>query len=67
MVVDVGHGKASCCAVWEGEERPGAILQDPLDCTAAFVANMVDTVVTQCEEEEMRAVLRERVVVTGMY
>ena len=64
VVVDVGHGVATCCAVWEGEERPGSIAQDPLKCTAFVLAEMVNSVLASCTEE-MRSVLRERVVLTG--
>ena len=64
VVVDVGHGIATCCVVWEGEERPGATSRDPLECTAPVVAEMVHSLLAQCGED-MRTVLRGRVVVTG--
>ena len=65
VVVDVGHGVATCCAVWEGEECPGSSSCDPLECTASAVAKMVQSVLLTSRTEEMRVVLRERVVVTG--
>ena len=64
VVVDVGHGVATCCVVWEGEETPRIASRDPLDCTAAVVAQMVHSLVAQCSDER-KTVLRERVVVTG--
>ena len=64
VVVDVGHGVATCCVVWEGEERPGPTSADPLTCSAPVVAQMVHSLVAQCSQD-MRDVIRERVVVTG--
>jgi hypothetical protein len=64
VVVDVGHGVATCCVVWEGEERPGATSTDPLTCSAPVVAQMVHSLVLQCSED-VRSVVREKVVVTG--
>ena len=64
MVVDVGHGVATCCVVWEGEERHDPTSADPLTCSAPVVAQMIHSLVTQCSEET-KAVIREKVVVTG--
>ena len=64
VVVDVGHGVMTCVAVWEGEECPTPLSCDPLECTAAKVAELVHSVVTKCSEET-QPILRERVVVTG--
>ena len=64
VVVDVGHGVATCCAVWEGEECPGSTSCDPLECTAPTAAKMVHALLAACSKET-RAVLQERVVVTG--
>ena len=64
VVVDVGHGVATCCVVWEGEERPGATSTGPLTCSAPVVAQMVHSLVLQCSED-VRSVVREKVVVTG--
>lgn len=64
VVVDVGHGVATCCVVWEGEERPGPTSADPLTCSAPVVAQMVHSLVAQCSQD-MRDVIRERIVVTG--
>ena len=60
----MGHGVATCCVVWEGEERPGATSTDPLTCSAPVVTQMVHSLVLQCSED-VRNVVREKVVVTG--
>lgn len=70
VVVDVGHGVATCCVVWEGEEWeggecPGSLSCDPLECTAPAVAKMVHSLLQTSCTAEMRAVLQERVVLTG--
>ena len=64
VVVDVGHGVATCCVVWEGEEWPGSCSCDPLDCTASVLAKMVHSQLASCTDE-MRTLLMERVVVSG--
>ena len=64
VVVDVGHGVATCCVVWEGDEWPGSCSCDPLDCTASVLAKMVHSQLALCTDE-MRAIVMERVVVSG--
>ena len=64
IVIDVGHGIATCVAVWNGKEYPGSKSCDPLECTAAVVAQMVHSVVSSCSKT-FQPFLRERVVVTG--
>lgn len=72
VVVDVGHGVATCCVVWEGEEWeggecPGSVSCDPLECTAPAVAKMVHSLLQTSCTAEMRAVLQERVVLIGLF
>ena len=64
VVVDVGHGIATFCVVWEGKELPGSITEDPVMCSAPVVAEKVHSLVIACSDE-MKAVLWDRVVVTG--
>ena len=65
VVVDVGHGIATFCVVWEEEEQPGSITEDPLLCAALVVAKRVHTLVTACTDE-MKDVLWDRIVITGI-
>ena len=65
VVVDVGHGIATCCAVWNGEERPGVISRDPLECTAPVLAKMVHSLVSSFTDQHMKDFFREHIVLTG--
>ena len=65
VVVDVGHGIATCCAVWNGEERPGVISRDPLECTAPVLAKMVHSLVSSFTDQHMRDFFTEHIVLTG--
>ena len=64
VVVDVGHGVATCCAVWEGQECPASLSCDPPECNAHKVAEMVHSTVAACPQHTQH-VLREKVVITG--
>ena len=65
VVVDVGHGVATCCAVWQGRECPTPLSCDPTECHAHKVAEMVHSTVASCSEDA-QPTLRHTVVLTGM-
>ena len=67
VVVDVGHGIATCAAVWRGEECPAPTSCDPAEASPTQLAYMVHTVITGVSgaAADMAKSLKESVVLTG--
>ena len=64
VVVDVGHGVATCAVVWNRELRD-SVSCSPSDATPDKLAHMVEDLVKKtCGEGEVD-VLRQHVVLTG--
>ena len=66
VVLDIGHGIVTCCAVWSGEECPNSLSCDPHEATPTKLADMVHTVISECGNVEMQKALKESVVMTGI-
>ena len=63
--MDVGHGVATCAAVWNGEQRDYTSCE-PSDATPTKLADMIEAVINDsCENSDQRSTLKELVVLAG--